>query len=71
MTIETIRTADDAITISQTEDRIVTLAYDAALALDLLAECVDHTETPDVHEYWGEDWRVHMLPATVETRVED
>lgn len=58
---ETIRTADDAIHISRVEDRTVTLPYDATVAEDLLVACDDHVETADIHEYWGDDWRVHML----------
>lgn len=59
--------ADRLIVQSQQTTSIVTVAYIAALAEDLLIACDDHvlgSEPDAVDEYWGSDdggeWRVHL-----------
>lgn len=59
-TIETGMSAVQAMKLSSQEDRIVHMRYSAPLAADLFADCDGDTESGDVHEYWGSDWRVHL-----------
>lgn len=52
--------------ISHTE--IMHLESDPELASLLAAECNDHVQNGDVHEYWGtrdgHAWRVHLTTST-------
>lgn len=49
---------------SISHDEIVHAAWSQSLAVALSAECDDHTDANDCHEYWGERdgaaWRVHL-----------
>lgn len=51
----------NAIETSRNEDRIVHLAdLTKAELLDLQCESDDDVRNGDVHEYWGDDWRIHV-----------
>ena len=58
-------TAEDLITESVMQNRIVTVPYTRQIDEDLSGLCDDGAEGSQVHEYWGtdewsNDWRVHL-----------
>ena len=67
---DTFDNAQQAIEWSASYDQITYADDTTEIHEDLLVECDDHVETPEVHEYWGEyrshpndhayPWRVHV-----------
>lgn len=42
-------------------DRCVRLPHDAELEKILLAECHDFADNGPEFEFWGENWRIHLV----------
>lgn len=63
------KSAQELITLSESENRIVNARYSKGVAAELFTDCDDYAETHDdvndraaiTHEYWGETWRVHLI----------
>jgi hypothetical protein len=62
------KSAQELISLSESEDRVV-LALSSSIDSDLYDDCdgdvSQNTEingrTAEIHEYWGETWRVHTV----------
>lgn len=53
-------TVEQAIRVSQMQDRIVRLDGIEANEIELLSECEGSSESNDEYEFWGADWRIHI-----------
>lgn len=54
-------TAQHAILTSSQTNSIVYVEADEVDEIDLLIECEDSVDNGEVTEYWGADWRVHVI----------
>lgn len=76
MKAKDITTAADAIARSIRHCEIVTIPYDAEIAIDLLVEREDSADSTDVMQYWGTDdagdeWRVHLEQPQIRQDEDD